>query len=250
MKKRNAFTLLELCIVIAIIGTLFLLIFPNISPSRERQRCARCIAKMKQLGVALRNYHDKYGSFPPAYTVDENGEPLHSWRTLILPFLENYSLHRDIRLDEPCDSEYNQQFHQLKPYVFHCPNVPFASDDPTSIYKLVVGDGTAAGKSLSSFKRKPSEVVLLIEAWPPVSWMGPEDFSTQDFKTAIYPPELNKPNDGQSYYDFDKRNPQHKPVIGCYHPTEFHVLFADGTVKTYKKWKLPITELEKMCQIE
>ncbi len=44
-----------------------------------------CSNNMKQIALALHNYHDTYRTFP-AYTVDGNGQPLHSWRTLILPF--------------------------------------------------------------------------------------------------------------------------------------------------------------------
>jgi hypothetical protein len=50
-------------------------------------RSARTTSKM--IALALHNYHDVYAAFPPAYTVDENGQRLHSWRTLILPWLEH-----------------------------------------------------------------------------------------------------------------------------------------------------------------
>ncbi|MGL4942981.1 MAG: DUF1559 domain-containing protein [Thermoguttaceae bacterium] len=203
---------------------------------------------MQELGVALRSYHAAHGTFPPAYTVNENGEPLHSWRTLILPFLGQNDLYQEICLDEPWDSEHNKQFHKRMRQDFRCPRAPFTTS--SSVYKLVFGAGTAAGLSLSSFKRSPSEVVLLVESWSPVPWMSPADFSLDDFKTAIYPPELEKRKAGQDYITFEESNPHNRPVLGGYHAFEFHVLFADGSVKTYKKWKLPIAELEKMSHIE
>ena len=54
--------------------------------AREAVRCQMCRNKMQQIGIALQKYHDQHGSFPPAYTVDADGNPLHSWRTLILPY--------------------------------------------------------------------------------------------------------------------------------------------------------------------
>jgi hypothetical protein len=115
---------------------------------------------------------------------------------------------------------------------------------------MINGDKTAAGVSLSSMKRKPSEVILLIEVGPPVPWMSPTDLSIEELKDAIYPTGLEKHDPQKGLRTLEERNPQKKPVIGYTHPKEFHVLFADGTVKTYKNWKLPISELEKMCKIE
>ena len=47
---------------------------------------------MKQIGVALHNYHDAHGCFPPAYIADANGRPMHSWRILLLAFLSESAL--------------------------------------------------------------------------------------------------------------------------------------------------------------
>ena len=51
-----------------------------LSASRDAARLAQCRNNLKQIAVALHQYHDLYGSFPPAYIADENGKPLHSWR--------------------------------------------------------------------------------------------------------------------------------------------------------------------------
>src|SRR5262249_7322884 len=57
------------------------------------QRRSRCIYKLRQIGMALHSYHDKFGSFPPAYIADENGRPIHSWRVLLLPYLGQTELY-------------------------------------------------------------------------------------------------------------------------------------------------------------
>lgn len=252
MKKLQAFTLIELFVVIFIIGVLIALLLPSVSPSREQTRCMQCRLRMQRIGLALHYYHDSYKTFPPPFTVDAEGKPLHSWRTLILPFLPEDEPHANaefekIRVDEPWDSEFNSEFHKKMSSYFQCPSCP-RNIPPTTIYKMVVGENTVAGKSLSSLKRKPSEVVLLIEAWPPVPWMSPVDFSSNDFVNAIYPTGLEK-RIPKEYKSFEERNPDKKPVIGGMHEKELHILFADGTLKTYTGWKLPISEIEAMSRI-
>jgi hypothetical protein len=51
--------------------------------------------------LALRNYHDRYGRFPPAYVADEHGRPTHSWRVLLLPWLDHRAIYDRYRFDEP-----------------------------------------------------------------------------------------------------------------------------------------------------
>ncbi|MEL7264459.1 MAG: DUF1559 domain-containing protein [Planctomycetota bacterium] len=62
-----------------------------------------CSNNVKQIGLGLANYHASWNSFPPAYTVDANGNRLHSWRTLILPYVEQQPLYDRIDLTKPWD---------------------------------------------------------------------------------------------------------------------------------------------------
>ncbi|HEV3024425.1 MAG TPA: DUF1559 domain-containing protein, partial [Pirellulales bacterium] len=70
--RRTAFTLVELLVVIAIIGILIALLLPAVQAAREAARRAQCTNNMKQLGIALHNYHDIYSRFPINYVVDES----------------------------------------------------------------------------------------------------------------------------------------------------------------------------------
>jgi hypothetical protein len=67
-------------------------------------RKATCEARLRQIGLALQNYHDQHGSFPPAYTLGPDNKPWHSWRVLILPQLGEQKLYQEYRFDEPWDS--------------------------------------------------------------------------------------------------------------------------------------------------
>ena len=109
----------------ALVLLLVIVLSPRSFPGAgEATRRARCVNNLKQIGLAMYNYHDQYGCFPPAYTADEHGRPLHSWRVLLLPYLECEDLYDQLRLNEPWNSPYNQQV--LKdsdvPSVFRCPS--------------------------------------------------------------------------------------------------------------------------------
>lgn len=104
-------------------GILLALLLPAVQAAREAARRANCINSIKQIELAILNYEDANGSLPPAYTVDENGTPLHSWRVLILPYLGEDALYRQINLEEPWDSPENLAITQSYiPPIYRCPS--------------------------------------------------------------------------------------------------------------------------------
>ena len=80
-----------------------------------------CTNNLKHIGLALLNYNDIFGCFPPAYTTDANGKPMHSWRVLILPFIEQQTLYKRYRFDEPWDGPNNSLLAKEMPSVFPLP---------------------------------------------------------------------------------------------------------------------------------
>lgn len=98
VSPRRGFTLVELLVVIAIIGILVALLLPAIQAAREAARRTECINNMKQIGIALHNYHDTFrtlplGSFNLREAWPSNGT---NWRVLILPFLEQTAIHNQL----------------------------------------------------------------------------------------------------------------------------------------------------------
>jgi hypothetical protein len=93
------------------------------TPKRYSAPIYRCQYDMKVIVYALEAYRKHHGDFPPAYSTDEDGNVLHSWRVLILPYFDDedlLKLYENIRLDEPWDSEWNTQYHERSPRVFQC----------------------------------------------------------------------------------------------------------------------------------
>ncbi len=111
-------------LVVLCIGIFFMLPRESVSPQARRSQCKN---NLRQLGLALRTYHEQFGTFPPAYTVGLDGRRWHSWRALLLSALkESHCLVQDIayRLDEPWDGPNNRRFWDQCPEIFQCPSSP------------------------------------------------------------------------------------------------------------------------------
>ena len=144
-----------------------------------------CMTNMQMIVLAMLLYHEDHGTLPPAFTIDANGTPLHSWRVLLLPYLGHDELYAKIRLDEPWDSEHNRQFHHESLDVYRCPSTTLG-DGETS-YTVVIGEETAfndsgTGRKLSDFGPKSADLILLGEMQPARCWMQPLEATWEDAK--------------------------------------------------------------------
>jgi len=108
---RHAFTLIELLVVIAIIAVLVALLLPAVQQAREAARRSSCKNNLKQIGLALHNYHDTHGVFPPGYVlgrgpgIPPGNAPLvdqgkWAWAAHILPFVEQASLYDALEIND------------------------------------------------------------------------------------------------------------------------------------------------------
>lgn len=205
--KRRGFTLIELIVAVIIIGVLVALLLPAVQQPRGHARRGYCRNSLKQIGLALHNYHNAYGSLPPAYTVDEDGNRLHSWRTLILPFLDQAPLYEQMDLTKPWDDPVNAVALETSIITYLCPGSDIPQNHTT--YVGMVGEERAfaptEGRTFQEFRDGTSNTVIVAETLKgaAIHWMSPYD---DQFDV------LNSLNlDAETY-----------------HKAGIHILFADG----------------------
>lgn len=163
---RRGFTLIELLVVIAIIAVLIALLLPAVQQAREAARRTQCKNNLKQLGLAMHNYHDVFNSFPPGAiwttvgTAPENSRDAAwgaTWGVMILPYIEQGALADlyDSRLpartgdaDTPNNSVTRRHLAAL-----NCPTHPgvdtFLTQDFNGFAKTTYSANAGAGTSMS-----------------------------------------------------------------------------------------------------
>ena len=177
---------------------------PAIGAARGAARSAQSMNNMKQLMLAMHNYHDVFKHFPAASIVGPDGKTLHSWRVAVLPFIEQRELYDQYHLDEPWDSENNKKVLEKMPAVFRHPAAENLTD---SCYYVLTGDTTlfpgTKGVDFPEVRDGTSNTIALVEAKRSIPWTKPEDIP----------------------YDPAKQLPK----LGGFEPGVFLAAWADGS---------------------
>jgi hypothetical protein len=167
---------------------------------------AQSANNLKQIVLAMHNYHSTYNNLPPAAIFGKDGKPLLSWRVIILPYIEQDDLYKQFHLDEPWDSDHNKKLLAQMPPVYAAPGRKGATD---THYQVFVGKGAAFegknGLPFASFTDGTSNTILVVEAAHAAPWTRPEDLP------------------------FDPAKPL--PKLGGLFPGGFHAALADGSVR-------------------
>jgi len=165
-----------------------------VEKAREAARAARCQGKLKQLGYALAIYHDTYGCFPPAHLCDQNGKPMHSWRVLILPFVEEQAFYDQYDFSEPWNGPNNSRLataSRFRPGLFQCPSGGLEGT-PLVNYVAVVGPETMWPGSectrLAGPYNPDVQTIMLVEITnSDIHWMEPRDLTFEQAMAGIQP---------------------------------------------------------------
>lgn len=168
-------------------SVLLALLLPAVNAAREAARRSGCMNNQRQIAMAIINYESANGKLPPAYSVDENGEPLHSWRVLILPYLEERGLYDQLDLTKPWDDPANLAITQSNmPPTYQCPSDAQVGGDTNTNYVVVVDETTAfppggTQKRIGDIRDGVSKTVAVLEsAGPGVHWAEPTDVTLKE----------------------------------------------------------------------
>jgi prepilin-type processing-associated H-X9-DG protein len=196
----------------AVSGVMVALLLPAVQSAREAARRSQCVNNLKQIGLAFHNHHSTHNQFP-GNIYSKNGKPLLSWRVAILPFLEQDTLYKKFKLDEPWDSPNNLPLLKEMPKVYLCPTRA-NPEAGTTTYRGFTGEGTIFegkdGASLNQIVDGSSNTIAVVEAKDAVPWTRPDEMPLNpNFAAPIVGP-------------------------GSLHPGGFNSLFCDGSVKFLK----------------
>lgn len=183
----------------------------KVSAAREAALGSVCSGRFCQLTVALHNYHDVYGSFPPAIVHDSQGRPMHSWRMLLTPYLNGDSWANAYDYTRPWNHPANLRIEKNGERLFQCPSAPDGMRFTN--YVLVTGPNTLFPPDrCTTFKDAEGrdDAIWLVEiANSDIHWMEPRDL---DIRSMSF--QVNDPN---------------QPSIGSHHPGYARVGVISGS---------------------
>lgn len=192
---------------------------------------ATCAIYTKNIGLALNFYAQVHGHFPPAYQVGPDGKPWHSWRVLILPYIDEQDLYDQYDFNEPWDGPNNRKLWDKMPLVYRCPGFDEAArlrvfDSPPceTNYFAVVGPQTAwrgdDSVDVSDVTDGLSNTLLILESSKSACWLEPTDLSYDEAVKQL---------------TIDTNTGHHRPLAGLFSSSSIcrgrMSAFADGTTE-------------------
>lgn len=210
---------------VSALALLVAFLMPATQQARPAAKRSTCKNNLKQIGLALHNYHETYGCFPPVYIADGEGKPMHSWRVLLLPYLDQLPLYEQYRFDEPWDGPNNRNLWDRIPAVYRCPSHAEVSEDKQQTPYVTVRDPQSLfpgsePKKLKDAKDGTSYTAAVVEvSHQTVHWMSPEDVSRLDYLADMV----------------ESSGPHH-------HTGGSHILMGDGAVRYFPADSLGVLE--------
>ncbi|MEQ9406320.1 MAG: DUF1559 domain-containing protein [Fuerstiella sp.] len=182
---------------------------PAIMQAQAAAKRTQSRNNLKEIALAMHNFHDVYGRLPNAAPQSPTGEKWLSWRVHLLPFLGHEDLYQQFALEEPWDSPTNRPLADKMPDVYRSPKADLSAGH--TLYQVVIGPGTmyenAEGRSFRDCTDGTSNTILAVEVAPDraVYWTQPNDFTFE-------------PNDVLA-------------GLGGVEPNTFQAVFTDGHVQ-------------------
>lgn len=186
-----------------------------IRDARQKAQISVSRSKLKQIGLALYSYHHEYDCFPPAYVLGPDGKPWHSWRVLLLPFLDEQKLYDRYRFDEPWDGPHNRELQALRPEAY-ASLLQQSRLNTVTTYLGVVSRRTMwpahLSLKLSDVTDGPSNTIQLLQnVGSDVVWSEPREMREKDALALLSPSQSTQQSDSKA--------------------SLFPIMFADGAVR-------------------
>lgn len=231
-------TLAVVLALLLVVPTVVALFLPGTNRSAgPTARRTQCMSNLRNIALAVSNYATANGGhLPPAYIADAAGRPMHSWRTLILPYLDRPDVVAVYRFDEPWDGPNNSKLHEVVIDVFRCPEDSGDNTSTQTSFVAIVGPETAwpgtGSATLDTIAAGDgtAQTLLLAEVVASgIHWMEPRDLELSRMAPTI--------------------NPRTGHGISGYHRGSANVAFVDGRVKPLSE-NLPAATLRALLTIK
>lgn len=188
-RPMKVWTLMKLVAVLACSCGLIVALARAVGSAREAARRAQCSCNYCQILLALHNYHSQYDALPPAYVADATGKPMHSWRVLLLPYVEQTGLYNRYNFNEPWNGPTNIMLLNSMPSTFACPS-RFSNPTNLTSYVAVTGPGTmfpgTRSIKLGDVTDGTSNTLMIVEVSNvDIPWTAPVDLDVRTMSWRI-----------------------------------------------------------------
>lgn len=247
-RPQIGFTMVELLVVIAIVGILIALLLPAVQSVREAGRRMQCQNNLRQIGIALHNYHSAFRKFPPGGLEVRpevpDGKQI-AWSAFVLPFLEQTAAYGRVDFNYAFDAPENQLVAATPIETYLCPSTPRAT--PLNRGRGATDYGGIYGERIVSTNNPPRGVMIHDQ---PIRF---RDITDGTSRTLMVSEDANFP-DGQwinAWNLFDQafsinRAPKFENDIRSMHPQGANGLFADGSV-SFLNESIDLELLASLC---
>jgi hypothetical protein len=237
-----------LSLVLLVPALLIALLLPAVSSVRTAAARAESQNNLKQLALGCIMYEADHKRFPPAVVYSRDGQPLYSWRVLILPYVEQNDLFQQFKLDEPWDSAHNIQFVKRMPRLFHHPSGPPA-DQGLTHYQVFRSSGMDDGRGRAIFRGDRINAHPL-SLGPPGLLTGSDSLNisrvSDGLSNTILVAEAADPVPWTSPQDMDFRRDGPLPRLPDVFGGRCNVVFGDGVVRGIDPRRIPDDVLRGM----
>jgi Protein of unknown function (DUF1559) len=191
-KKSNRRTTIIVLVWLVVCSGVLTTVVRAIQAAREAARCSTCVFHLKQIGYGLQIFDDANGSLPPAYLCDEKGKPIHSWQTLLAPYMGHYSWRNrnGYSLKEPWDGPNNSRVLSRPFRECQCASVDV--DNPSRMtvdYVAVVGPDTMwPGRDRVTLGGNKDKILLIEMPDSDYRCLEPRSPTVEEFMAKIKSP--------------------------------------------------------------